>query len=125
MGCYVMIIGAVIFFVFGLVLLFLKYRVILGGDKITGTVVRYEYFMRQWGKNKYRLIMSFIHDGIVLEKPTLNITGKPEKKIHATLSMYYNKRRPQYVLLDSWGWELLALFSVAAGCVITWFYYLR
>jgi len=99
----------------GLLLLYTKYRIVIGGAACEATVKQCKHGATVKGFTAYNYIFSFTYNGKCLEKPSINSTFSPQKKIGETRFIYYNSRRPKYVVNKSVETEIISLFCIVLG----------
>ena len=99
----------------GLLLLYTKYRIVIGGIVCEVTVKQFKHGATVKGFTAYNYIFSFTYNGKNLEKPSINSTFSPQKKIGKTCFIYYNSRRSKYVVNKSIEMEIISLFCIILG----------
>jgi len=109
--------AALVFILIGLFIIWSKYRVVIGGEILQATVISLELATSSRGFKAHRYTVEFTHNGKNLMRGTLNSTFFPRNKVGRSFRIYYNERRPKYVVKRNFAPELLALFLFALGAL--------
>lgn len=99
----------------GLVLIYTKYRVVIGGTLCEGEFVRCEYGASSFNVSAYNYIVGFTYNGNYIEKRSINNTITPRNHIGRKVLIYYNAKHPKYVANKSIEMDVLASCVIVLG----------